>query len=340
MRGDGPGGGGHEEHSCPPFPCVDVGAEYSDYEAYGGVLRAPLALPSLPRVASGPDPHWTIQRVDAEDPEPPLDKALGAVEVEQGVTLRAFRRTAGFALRFEDTGTFEIPGDGALIRWIPGPDPDSAKLVQDIVGRVVPVALHLDGAFALHGSAVAIDGEGIAFVAPKGYGKSTLARALLDRGALLCTDDVVVVRGGARAMLHPGVQALRLDGDSRDRFGEPGAPDTDAAVKRVVHPGPDRIQRDPVPLAAVYLLAPASGAGPEPVRRRASGPAATIALLRESKLGPLLGGTESEAMLGSAAHVAERVPVWQLEYSRSWTSLDVLAGRIVAWHGAAAAGGR
>jgi len=330
------GDGGHEEQSCPPFRFVNVSTGYAEYEVYGGTLRVPLALPGLSRAAAGAAASWTIERMDARRGVLPIAHALGEVEVEQGVTLRAFRREVGITLWFDDTGMFEIPGCGSPIRWSPGPDPDPAKLVQDILGRVVPVALYLDGAFALHGSAVAIDGKGIAFVAPKGYGKSTLARALLDRDALLCADDVVLLRAGTPVLLHPGVQSLRLAGESRGRFGDTDQPNLDRGVKRAVSPGSERLQRGPVPLVAVYVLAPASGVGTEAVRRRAVGPAATMALLRESKLGPLLGGSEAAVMLGSAARVAEGVPVWQLEYARSWTSLEALVERIVAWHGGAA----
>ncbi len=48
----------------------------------------------------------------------------------------------------------------------------------------------------LHATAVAIDGNGILLLGPSGSGKSDLALRLIDRGAVLISDDVVSVETG------------------------------------------------------------------------------------------------------------------------------------------------
>jgi HPr kinase/phosphorylase len=48
----------------------------------------------------------------------------------------------------------------------------------------------------LHASAVAINGGGVLLLGPSGSGKSDLALRLIDRGAMLVSDDGVWVRAG------------------------------------------------------------------------------------------------------------------------------------------------
>ena len=62
---------------------------------------------------------------------------------------------------------------------------------------------------SLHASAVALDGRALAFVAPSGTGKTSVAAHLVARGASFLTDDALAVEpvpGGLLA--HPG-QAWR-----------------------------------------------------------------------------------------------------------------------------------
>lgn len=45
----------------------------------------------------------------------------------------------------------------------------------------------------VHGSAVAIDGNGVLLLGPSGSGKSDLALRLIDRGAKLICDDIILI---------------------------------------------------------------------------------------------------------------------------------------------------
>jgi serine kinase of HPr protein (carbohydrate metabolism regulator) len=45
----------------------------------------------------------------------------------------------------------------------------------------------------VHGSAVAIDGNGLLLLGPSGSGKSDLALRLIDRGAKLICDDILLI---------------------------------------------------------------------------------------------------------------------------------------------------
>lgn len=49
----------------------------------------------------------------------------------------------------------------------------------------------------LHATAVAINGEGVLLIGPSGSGKSDLALRMIDRGAVLVSDDAVLVEAAS-----------------------------------------------------------------------------------------------------------------------------------------------
>lgn len=105
----------------------------------------------------------------------------------------------------------------------------------------------------LHATSVAIDGRGVVIVGPSGAGKSDLALRLIDRGAVLVSDDVTLV--------------ARVDGALRVR-----APDTIRARMEVRGVGiVDLAQVDDVPLALVVRLAEIVPRMPERRARRIAG---------------------------------------------------------------------
>lgn len=53
----------------------------------------------------------------------------------------------------------------------------------------------------IHASAVAIDGRAVLIMGPSGAGKSDLALRLIDRGAILVSDDYIMVRQSAGLVL-------------------------------------------------------------------------------------------------------------------------------------------
>ncbi len=302
----------------------------TEYSVFGGRLRSQIPLPALDAAGEG-EPRWTLAVVDRPRALPTAD-LLGEDEVDPGVGVRLFRHALGYRLVYEDTGTFDVLDGGALIEWHPRPGADACAAALDVLGRVIPTSMHAAGTLCLHGSAVALGGQGVAFLAPKYHGKSTLAHALVRAGAGLLTDDVVPVDPGPPARVSPGVQRLRLWSDSASRLGGVEAPG--AGEKHVVEPGAVSRPLAPVPLAAVYLLAPVRAAPGRAAARRAelaTLPAA-LALLGQSRLGLLLGRTESVAMLDRAARLAETVPVYTLEVVRDFDRLGEVVERLTEWH--------
>jgi hypothetical protein len=310
-----------------------------DYLLFGGCLRSDLPFPELPpaRLAA---PDWTLRQRAPENREP--GELLGEECVEPGVQVRLYRGVQGFTLAYDDVGTFMISDDGAAIDWYPGPAVRPPTARQDVLGRVLPLALHAAGVLTLHGSAVAIQGQGIAFLAPKHYGKSTLARALLGAGACLLGDDVIAVdAAGRQAAMRPGVQHLRLWPDAVAGLRLASVPTDSGSPKQVFADlAEDRLMATSVPATAVYLLAPrpADPAAPALVRTQLASVEAAMALLAHTKLGGLLGPMERQHLFQKAADLADAVSVYRLVVQRDFGRLEEAVDTLVGWHSSGIAG--
>lgn len=305
------------------------------YQVFGGVLRSELEFPELDSAVRG-EPDWTLTMTATPAPSMEPRTPLGEDRVDQGVMVRAYATPSGFRLVYDDTGVFDVTAGGREIRWH---RPETADLEAgrlDVLGRVLAMALHASGWLSLHGSGVALGEGAVAFLAPKGNGKSTLAFALMRAGGALMTDDTVVIGTGRPAVMRPGVQSVRLFRDSADWLSAPapiaGTSDIKATFGQL---SSDARRLTRAPLAALYLLESVpAGAIAEPVEReRLEGPGAVFALLAQTKIGALLGGSEATTVFGSVVTLAEASPIYRLRVTRDYGQLQTVVDRIMAWHG-------
>lgn len=308
-------------------------AAVTDYTIFGGVLRSALGFPSL-RAQAVAHPTWTLDRSAAES-MPADAEALGTDQVDATAYARLYRSRHGWHLVYDDTGRFDIDTSGRAIVWrAPATaSEDAARL--DIMGRVLATAMHAAGDVCFHASAVAIEGEAIALLGAKGFGKSTLAWALVRAGARLLTDDTLRVELDATPLAYPGVHELRLRSDAARRL-PPSPRQARPAGDRLVVDAlePARLQTDAVPLAALYLLSPVStlpGGAAARVSVLPSVPSA-LSLVRHAKIAPLLTGGDAVALLDRVVLLARRVPVRLLEVPRDFSRLDDVVADVLAWH--------
>lgn len=245
----------------------------------------------------------------------------------------------GFVLSHSCTGTFEVRGaTGAEIRFAACANAPVDLVRADVLSRVLSVAMHTQDVLALHASAVALPEGAIAFLAPKGFGKSTIALSLAQRGAAFVTDDVLPVRVRDRCTVHPGVQSVRLRSDSALRLiNDHDTTRQGIDGKRIVDRLPSEIVASgPAPLIAIYLLSPTPNVNGTPVvaRSRLSPRRAVQELLRHAKIGALLGGSEAPRVLQQAANIASVVPAYLLEIAHDLHRLSDAVVTIADWHGA------
>ena len=305
------------------------------YRVFGGRLASEVELPGLPEAEpDGSAPDWTLVR--AEGPAAGDEGAgpLADDRVKPGVRVRLRRVGDDLRLAFDDTGDFDVSRDGTRIRFRPGPEARPEDLRLDVVGRVLPLALHRQGMTCLHASAV-VTGEGaVAFLGPKGAGKTTMALTLSGMGAAVLSDDVVPVEPGDPPRARPGVDRLRIRRDVAEAAGRTGA--GDRATDGRVEVEPDVVADGAsVPLAALYVLVPveADDSDHRVRRERMTGPGAALALMGELKLGPLLAPWRGAELLEACASLERGVPVYRLEVPRDVGRLDEPSRFVLEKHG-------
>jgi hypothetical protein len=183
-------------------------------------------------------------------------------------------------------------------------------------GTIQGVIYHQRGLFPLHASTVLMNGHATAIAAPSGTGKSTLAAALVQRGATVLGDDICVLRlQDNGAFVIPTYPRLRLwrdsltalnwnsDGLPRAIYGKEKyfAHDTTSSA----------FPLDPVPLGDLVLLT-----------RQPS--------LREPSLERLRG---LQAVQGISRNIHVRRPAGALGFQqRLFLSATKLASQVRVWH--------
>ena len=313
-----------------------------DYRVLGGALRSDLEFPGI-RATESVAPTWRLEVIDHPAPALPAEH-LGEARVRGEFSARASRTSEGYRLAYDDTGTYDIGEQGSLIRWYrPPPAGRPWKEVQfyeavriDVLGRVLALALHLQGIRCLHASAVRIGDQAVGLLAPKSYGKSTLAYAMVKAGAHLITDDTLPVELGSPVLARPGVHHVRFWEDSAHHLVTP-ADDFAKGEFGKFQSGnlpDDQLVFDSTRLAALYVLLPVQDQ-PDlpPARRDPLHPvAAALALVEHARLGALLGGEEAAALLEWAGDLSRMVPVQVLRVVRDWGRLPELARTVIGFH--------
>ncbi|MBK9199490.1 HPr kinase/phosphorylase [Candidatus Skiveiella danica] len=127
------------------------------------------------------------------------------------------RQGDGYLLRFPDLADFEVSADGAAVLGFPAPGVTSPTVEHLYLNQVLPLALSRQGKLVLHGSAVDIGGQGVAFLGESGRGKSTLAASFASEGTRFLTDDGLLLEWvDGRCMILPSHPSIRLWKDSQD----------------------------------------------------------------------------------------------------------------------------
>ena len=164
--------------------------------------------------------------------EPPGDGAYYAVaEVERGCLICCSRSGAFLVDPRQDRIEVEAKDDPELLE-------------HRILSAAVCMLLSLRGELVLHAAAVEIAGGAVVFCGPTGRGKSTLVRALGERGApVLSEDGVVIAPEGGGWTVHPGARGVRI------------RPPGEATARGILQPDPGPPPQ-PRPLSALVVLEP------------------------------------------------------------------------------------
>lgn len=201
-----------------------------------------------------------------------------------------------------------------------------------VLGQVMSYALLKQGIEPLHATVLDLDGRAVALLGDSGYGKSTLGAALIQSGARLVTDDLLVVKeGGGEWLAYPGPPRLKLFPEARSAFlgtSSLGLPMNSLTTKRIVPLLHEQLSQVAVPLKVIYKL-------PRPntrcrsdkvVIRKRSVRQACMDLISNTFNTGVKAGWRLEQQLTLAGRLAVAVPVKSVSYERRLENLP----RVVA----------
>jgi hypothetical protein len=164
-------------------------------------------------------------------------------------------------MRLHKVGCFVQEAGRWEVEAFPDPGVGSDRLHEIFFHNVAPLVLQRHAWDCLHASAVLTPGGVVAFCGPSGRGKSTLARAWCERGAVPYGDDAVPFlarRGTVMAARIP--QRLRLRGPAASRFREGGQANGKGHDPELASDMESTLR----PLRCVYWLEPMSALAQHP----------------------------------------------------------------------------
>jgi len=231
------------------------------------------------------------------------------------------------------------PGTRVWAAW-----PDEATLEDTatyLLGPVLGFVLRLRGATCMHASAVAVENHAVLFLGPAGAGKSTTAAAFAQQGYRILSDDVAVLVGeGTAIAVWPGYPQLRLWPESaewlygcREALPRLTPPDGinawwDKRYLDLLDHG-YQFQREPLPLAAIYVLGEHAAGAEAPFVEPVSAPAALITLVANTYVNYLLDRQMRAREFEVLGRVAASVPLRRLIPHTDLASLSKLCEVVI-----------
>ncbi len=149
----------------------------------------------LPAATKGQETWIEIRKEGLIDKLTLVDKQLSIWRSEEiGASIRVDRIASyGYLLTLHDRYRFGVRGDGSEILIEEDVLYGYANTTHLLTNQVLPMVATLQNKQVLHASAVAINGIAKVFIGESGYGKSTLAAALVQAGGELISDDCLML---------------------------------------------------------------------------------------------------------------------------------------------------
>lgn len=182
------------------------GATY--YRAYGLTIESELRFPELAAIPeTTPDVTVRYGTVPERLDKPTITGLKFQATVDQ-VLIRTYRIAKILVSR----------GETALIQPRSGSREGDVRSLM--LGWGLGALLHQRNILPLHASAISLGDDCIAFCAPSGTGKSSIAQIFVQRGYPLLDDNVVAVDFvDGEPRVHPGSQVIKLPGEVLEKAG-------------------------------------------------------------------------------------------------------------------------
>jgi len=225
------------------------------YVAFGLIWELPFACPEMgdPLQLSGTtaDVIVSLSRVPYA-----LNGAVGNGPFQQitpNTTLFHFPQVASYLVQC-----------GKQIIISPEKDADESRIRLFLLGLAAPLLLHQRGILPLHASGLYTPRGAVLFCGHSGSGKSTLLATFLERSYAMLTDDLAAVRldEANQPQVFPGFPHFKLWADSAAKLKKPtkGLRRIRPEFDKFYVPVTTSLENQPLPLYAVYILAPSNAA--------------------------------------------------------------------------------
>ena len=180
--------------------------KFYTYNVFGLILKSELELKEL--IASKEEVHQIIlQLKSAKHPFNQFKKKGNEIMYKQNAE--------NFCLRLPDTGDFMVSKKDDKTKIIMEvKDAQKLHILKSwLFGTVLNAVLIMNKKFALHASAISLNGKGILFSGKSGIGKSTLATQFHTKGYPIYSDDKCVLERSLKSnkyQLMPSLAITRL----------------------------------------------------------------------------------------------------------------------------------
>lgn len=186
------------------------------YKIFDITLNSDIPLPELPEAKTANSTINIQAGVDTNTiPENPQWIQQWKT-LSDKISISCAKLDNSYLLRFPDLIDFIISFSGNSVYYFPKKSLQEVTIRHLLIDQVIPRIIGQSGRLVLHASAIRLqDGTGVAFLGNSGWGKSTIASSLLERDAILLTDDcllVEVVQG--KTFIIPNYYGVRLFKDS------------------------------------------------------------------------------------------------------------------------------
>ena len=301
------------------------------YSLYGLRVRSTIRLPCPEWHA--PDQTSDVELVEATEQEllDACDSATLHCESDGFWECRWFAN-GSMRASWKEHFDFFVSVGGTRVLWRRLAGVPDEVLFTYLLNQVLSECLVARGIEPLHASGIVIDGGAIAILGDSGYGKSTLAAALMGMGYTLLSDDVLVLAFvGNEVLAHPSLARLKLHPDSADAaFAQRRALPMNTFTDKMILPlGNSEHAAIPVPLRTIYVLPSAAGTARISIRS-ATGRRALLALIKSPFTLIHHDQRRLERQLRFASRLAQAVPVKFLSYPRRLELLPAVAASILA----------
>jgi hypothetical protein len=268
--------------------------------------------------------------------EPANDDWIHDWQTQEDFPSLSLARTAdGFLLRFPGLADFAISPDGSQIGIWSAADGSEETLRHLLLDQVLPRLLAHQGRLMLHAGAVCINKQAVIFVGQTGWGKSTLAASFHMAGYRLLSDDGLLVipeRGGVSALpTYPGLRLWPESVSGLYTKTPPLAPMAHYSSKqRVLATEGYEMNHQPMPIAALYVLAPPDPGSDAISVSRLSARETCIEIVRNSFQLDVTDHQRAMHLLEAASDVAQHLPAFRLTYPRDHALLPQVRAAILA----------